>query len=405
MTDRPLRIAFYSPALPESGVSNGIVTYTGIMRDALRALGHQVLVVTTDQIEQADGSVAAIEEPGWLRMKLGLWAESRRRPDGSDPWVRFHLLRALKVSLKQRPDVIETEESCGWGARVAGHGVAVVERLHGPWVFGREEIESDSERVLGNFREDAELASLTQVQAVTSPSARLLQAIIDRYDLKLPLARTIPNPMLAVAAADVWDINNADPGQILCVGRFDLRKGADIVVRAFARACEQRPSLSLVMAGPDRGLKQPGGDVVHFDEFMRNEVPLNVRSNIRFLGTQSQDQLMQLRRGSGLLIVASRFESFSYSIAEAMSSGMPVLTSDNFGGCELVRDGIDGRIVPVGDIAATADALLEMTANPARLAQMGRLAYARASDFLSPERIARETVDLYREAIARLSAA
>jgi glycosyltransferase involved in cell wall biosynthesis len=405
MTDRPLRIAFYSPALPESGASNGIVTYTRIMRDALRALGHEVMVVTTDQIEQADGKVVAIEKSGRLRLKLRLWRESRRQPDGSDPWVRLHVLHALSAALKQRPDLIEMEESHGWGGRVVGRGAAVVERLHGPHVFGREEIESDSERLLGNLREEAELASLTKVQAITCPSARLLQAMVGRYDLKLPLARTIPNPMPLVSAKDVWDIGRADPSQILCVGRFDLRKGADIVLRAFARACEQRPSLSLVLVGPDRGLKQPGGDVVHFDEFVRNELPLEVRSNIRFLGTQSQDQLTRLRCQSGVMIVASRFENFPYSIAEAMSVGMPVLASDSFGNSELVRDGVDGRIVPIGDIAATAEAILEMTANPARLAEMGAAARKSVADRLDPVLVATESLKLYRQVARRTDAA
>jgi glycosyltransferase involved in cell wall biosynthesis len=402
--DQPLRIAFYSPALPESGASNGIVTYTGITRDALRALGHEVIVVTTDEIEQADGTVTAIRKAGALSTKPKLWVESRRPPDGSDPWVRLHVVRALEASLKLRPDVIEMEESHGWAGRIAGRGVAVVERLHGPHVFGRDDVETTDERRIGDLREEAERASLTQVQAVSSPSGRQLRAITDRYQLDLPLARTIPNPRPLVPADDAWHLQRSDPNQILCVGRFDLRKGADIVVRAFARACEQRPSLSLVMVGPDSGLKHSSGKVVHFDEFVREEVAPEVRSRIRFLGTQSQDQLAQLRRDSGLAIVASRFESFSYSIAEAMSFGMPVLTSDNFGGCELVRDRVDGRIVPIGDVTATADALLEMTADPARLAEMGRSGYLRASEFLSPERIARETIQLYREAMARVPA-
>lgn len=399
--DQPLRIAFYSPALPESGASNGIVTYTRIMRDTLRAQGHEVLVVTTEQIEQADGTVVAINKAGAVSRKLRLWAESRRAPDGSDPWVRLHVLQALGEVLKQRPDLIEMEESHGWAARVAGRGVPVVERLHGPHVYGREEIESPSDRVLGDFREQAELNSLTRVQAVTCPSSRLLQAMIGRYDLELPLIRTIPNAMPTVDPRYAWDINKADPNQILCVGRFDLRKGADVAIRAFARACAQRPSLSIQMVGPDRGLKQTNGDLVHFDAFVSREVSPDIRSRIHFLGVQSQAELTQLRRGCGLALVASRFENFPYSIAEAMSFGMPVLASDSFGNAELVRDGVDGRVVPTGNVEATAEALLEMTADPARLAEMGRSAYLRASEFLSPDRIAQETVQLYREAIAR----
>ena len=398
---RPLKIVFYSPALPDSGVSNGIVTYSRIMRDALRAHGHQVIVVTTDQIEDANGAISEIPKPGPLSAKLKTWVESRRPSDGSHPWVRLQVLHALKVSLRARPDVIEMEESFGWSGRMVGHGVAMVERLHGPHVYGREEIESDTEKDLGNLREEAERASLSKVQAVTCPSGRLLEAMIDRYKLELPLARTIPNPMPTTPAQDAWDIRRADPNQILWVGRFDLRKGGDIVVRAFAKACEQRPSLTLVMAGPDTGLARSDGGRIHFDEFASAELPSEIRSHIRYLGPLSQNELAELRRRSGLAIITSRFENFAYSIAEAIAFGMPVLASDSFGNAELVRDGKDGKIVPIGDVAATADALLEMAGNPALLAKLGRSAYSRACDFLSPHRVARETVDLYREALAR----
>jgi len=401
--DQPLRIVFYSPALPESGASNGIVTYTRVMRDALRGQGHEVIVVTTDEMEHANGTVVPITKPAPLRMKLRLKAEALRQSDGSDPWVRLHVLNALKASLKLRPDVIEMEESHGWAGRIAGAGVAVIARLHGPWAFGRDEVETDDQRATSDLREAAERASLGHVQAVTSPSGGLLRAMVDRYKLDLSLSRTIPNPMPSAAAQKAWDVQRSDPNQILSVGRFDLRKGADILMRAFAKACEQRPSLSLVMAGPDSGLTQPDGNAVKFEQFVSSEVAPGLRSRISFLGSQSQHQLTRLRRESGLAIATSRFESFSYSIAEAMSLGMPVLTSDNFGGCELVRDGVDGRIVPIGDVDATAEAILQMTVDPGRLAEMGRSAYLRASEFLSPERIARETVQLYREAMARLS--
>jgi glycosyltransferase involved in cell wall biosynthesis len=92
--------------------------------------------------------------------------------------------------------------------------------------------------------------------------------MIERFGLNLPIARAIPNPMPAMSPADAWRLERADPDQILCVGRFDLRKGADVVVRAFARAIERRPSLMLLMAGPDPGLAQPDGSAIHFDEFV-----------------------------------------------------------------------------------------------------------------------------------------
>src|SRR5258708_5684889 len=155
------------------------------------------------------------------------------------------------------------------------------------------------------------------------------------------------------------------------------------------------------MVGPDAGLAQANGSPRHFNEFVASEVPPEARARIRFLGPQPPQAIRQLRLESAFAIVGSRFENFPYSISEAMALGMPVLASGSFGNAEMVRDGIDGRIVPVADVMAMADAIVTMTSYPAQLAQMGRSSYARAGEWLSPERIARETVTLYREAIAR----
>ena len=397
----PLTIAFYSPALPESGVSNGIVTYTRIMRDALRALGHQVLVFTSDHLERADGRIVELPKPSRIGGRVRLLFE-RGVKDGSSPWARLRVADAFAEVRRLSIDVIEIEETFGWAGRLAGRGVPIVERLHGPHVFGRDQEETGEEKIAGDDRERAELRSFGQVTAVTCPSQRLLDAIIERYQLNLRSARAIPNPVPVVPAGKAWNIGQANPHQILCVGRFDLRKGADIVVRAFDRAVQQLPSLKLLIAGPDRGVARPDGSLIHFDEFVANEVSPEARLRINFLGPQSAERIERLRLESGFAVVGSRFENFPYSIAEAMAAGMPVLASDSFGNTELVRDEVTGLIVPVGDIDAMARAMISMVSDPTALSRMGRAAYARAADWLSPDRIARESVEIYRQAIAAL---
>jgi glycosyltransferase involved in cell wall biosynthesis len=84
-----------------------------------------------------------------------------------------------------------------------------------------------------------------------------------------------------------------------------------------------------------------------------------------------------------------------------MAVGMPVLSSDTFGAREMVRDGVDGRIVPVGDARATAEAMVAFTGNADQLAAMGRAGQARVAGWLSPDRVAGESVAVYRAAIAR----
>ncbi len=397
--DSPLHIGFYSPELPDSGAVNGIVTYVRIMRDALRKLGHPVTVVSAEQIEHADGRIAELPNPRGIVGRLRMLREARRDQDGSDPWIRRCVLDAFHAARRAGIEVFEIEESFGWAGRLAGRHVPIVERLHGPHVYGRDEIENSDQKREGDLREAAELASFSRVQAVTCPSQRLLNATIAYYGLNLQIARAIPNPISVVPLLDAWRLDRADPEQILCVGRFDLRKGADVVLRAFARAVSERPSLKLVMVGPDRGLVRDDGSLVRFEDFVAREISPEVRGRVQFLGALPPRRVAELRLQSSFAVVGSRFENFPYSVAEAMAVGMPVLASDIFGNGEMIRDGLDGRTVSVGDVAAMGEAMVSMAGDPDRLERMGQSAYERVRDWLSPERIARETLSVYRDAM------
>jgi glycosyltransferase involved in cell wall biosynthesis len=400
-TDRPLHVGFFSLQLPDSGISNGVVTYTRIMRNALRALGHSVTIVSGDKIEHQDGRIADLPRPAGLKRRLRLILESRRASDGCEPWNRLRILEAFEAACRAGVDVFEIEESFGWAGRLADYHVPIVERLHGPHVYGRDEFETPEQKNRGDFREASELASFKRVDAVTCPSQLLLDSLIERYALRPFFARAIPNPIPTAPLNARWSHERADPKQILCVGRFDLRKGADLVLRSFAQALEQVPDLSLIMAGPDFGLIGKDGAAIHFDEFIGREISPEARSRIRFLGPQSPESVSDLRLRSGFAVVGSRFENFPYSIAEAMAVGMPVLASDVFGNRELIRDDIDGVVGPVGDVDAMANAMVAMASDPGRLAEMGRSASRRTAEWLAPERIARETVEVYVEALKR----
>ena len=250
------------------------------------------------------------------------------------------------------------------------------------------------------MRQAAEQASFSKVQAVTAPTQRLLDAMAG-HGLDPAIARVIPNPIPVVPPSASWRIDQANQEQILFVGRFDLCKGADVAIRAFAYALAQRPTLRLVMVGPDRGLARSDGRLMHFDEFVASEISPQVRERIEFVDEQPPERIAELRLQSGFALVASRFEASSYALTEAMASGMPALASSCAGPSEIIQDKVNGRLVPVGDVAAMAGAMVEMADSPSLLAAMGRAAYSWVADRLSPDRIARETVAVYREAIRR----
>jgi glycosyltransferase involved in cell wall biosynthesis len=354
--EQPLRIGFFSPALPDSGETNGIVTYVRIMRDALRSLGHSVVVVTTDHIER-DGEVSRIPPPSKARLLL----ESLRRADGSSAWVRSHVLNAFAAARSAGVDLFEIEESHGWAARLTG--VPIVMRLHGPHCFV-----NDGEVDQG--RAKAELSAFWAVSAVTSPTEALLDAMSER-GAHARLARVIPNPI--PLPIQEWNVANTDPDQILFVGRVDHVKGVDLAIHAFTKALERRPALKLLIVGPG--------------------VPVEAPSGVQFMGRLSAEAIQKLRLQSCLYLCSSRFENFPYVIAEAMALGMPVLSSATFGAMALIQDGVTGRIVS----RDFADAMLNMLDDRSRLAEMGAAARKSVRDRLDPVLIAAESVSLYRE--------
>jgi glycosyltransferase involved in cell wall biosynthesis len=342
----PMRIAFYSPALPDSGESNGIVTYVRIMRDALRDLGHWVMVVTPDHAELFGHGIVELPESRFARIR----SRSLRR-DGSHPWARMRVVDAFRYAKLRGAQVFEIEESFGWSSLL--RGIPVVTRVHGPHGFTGS---------TDQIRDEAEVDALSRARFVTAPTQSVLNAMRERYGLQLVNSKAILNPMYE--AYERWE---GGSDQILFVGRNDEQKGADIVLRAFAKAREALPSLNLIVVGPG------------FEG-----------------GARSPDELMKLRVQSSLCVIGSRAETFSYALAEAMAVGMPIVTTNCFGPAELIRDGIDGRLVPIDDPDAMAAAIVETLSDRERMEEMGRSARMRLCSMCSPGRIAEETAALYR---------
>lgn len=396
----PLRIGLFSPALPDSGLSNGIVTYTRVMRDALTALGHSVIVVTPTEIV-IDGSRQPVHRANKLLRRLRKFRETRNLANGADAWVNLQVIEAFEAAKFAGAQVFEIEESFGWAGELVGRGIPIVERLHGPHCLVRDDYESRELEQAGRLREDAELSSFQRVEAITAPTGRMLAELEGRYGLRSLLGHVIPNPIPDAVEAAAWSQGAADPDQVLFIGRIDRCKGADVLIEAFSRALRDRPSLRLVMVGPDRGVAQPDGTLHHFDQLASAQLTADQKDRIEFIGVQSPERIQVLRAKSALAIVASRFENFPYSIAEAMSAGMPIVTTDTFGGGEMIRDGIDGLVVPIGDAEAMSRAILEMIGNPARAASFAQSARLRAADWLSPKRVAMQTIKVYRDVIAK----
>jgi GalNAc-alpha-(1->4)-GalNAc-alpha-(1->3)-diNAcBac-PP-undecaprenol alpha-1,4-N-acetyl-D-galactosaminyltransferase len=169
--------------------------------------------------------------------------------------------------------------------------------------------------------------------------------------------RVIPNPVLPAPPGDVLP---ADPPVMVAMGRLVPQKGFDMLLDAFAVVARTNPDWNLEVwgEGPDRVALE------------RRRDSLGLTDRVTFPGT-TQAPYDVLRR-AGFFVLSSRREGFPTVLGEAMASGIPAVSFDcPSGPRELIRDGVDGLLVPSEDVAALAAGMDRLIADPdlrARLA-------------------------------------
>lgn len=176
---------------------------------------------------------------------------------------------------------------------------------------------------------------------------------------------------------------------VLAAGRLSPAKRYDVLLRAFARVSAERPDwrLRIYGGGPELG---------------------RLRRLVDQLGLYNHALLMgpvhpiesEWPKGS-VAAVTSSLESFGMTIVEAMRCGLPVVaTRCPHGPGEIISDGEDGRLVPVGDVDSITAALLELINDDALRQRMGRTALARAARF-DPAHIGQRYADLFTDLTTR----
>jgi glycosyltransferase involved in cell wall biosynthesis len=181
--------------------------------------------------------------------------------------------------------------------------------------------------------------------------------------------------------------------RLLCVGRLIPIKGHIVLLRAFAEARKELPSLQLDIAG--RGPLEPALRALARD--------LGIADAIRFLGYVSPIQ--RAIEESAIVVVPSMGEGFGMVALEAMERARPVIAAAIGGLGELVRHGETGLLVEPGVAEPLASAIGELGGDLERAQRMGDAGRRRALEEFLEERCIERTELLYENALnGRLAA-
>jgi glycosyltransferase involved in cell wall biosynthesis len=120
----------------------------------------------------------------------------------------------------------------------------------------------------------------------------------------------------------------------------------------------------------------------------------------RVVMTGPRQDVSAILAASRLVAHPGEQEGFSNAILEAMAAGLPVVAAGCGGNPEAVVDGETGIVVPAGDPAAFAEAILKLLRDPAGAAAMGEAGRRRAAERFSIERMVRDVESFYEKALA-----
>lgn len=173
-----------------------------------------------------------------------------------------------------------------------------------------------------------------------------------------------PVPEVAGERQYLYEKYAVDPLKpiLLHVGRLDADKNVSTFIRAAACALDQVNAHMLVV-----------GDGCQRQELEELCSELDIRERVHFLGYIDQEgDLPALYRRATVFAMASEIETQGIVILEALASGVPVVAFNATCMHELIRDSVNGFLVPPGDEDAMGNRLAGLLSSPAHASKMGR---------------------------------
>jgi glycosyltransferase involved in cell wall biosynthesis len=160
----------------------------------------------------------------------------------------------------------------------------------------------------------------------------------------------VPNPAPPVpdlaTREELRARHELDGPTLVFAGRLTRQKTLEV---AFA-AVERNPGVRLLVVG---------------DGPERVQLEAQAGAQVRFLGAQPRERVLELFRAADASLLSSAWENLPHGVVESLAVGTPVISTDIGGVAEVVRDGENGLLVRAGDVDALADAIRGYLGDPA----------------------------------------
>ena len=353
----PARFAFVTPEYTRADtLGGGLGAYVRNAAHALAEQGHEAEVFTTAPAPAAEPGgpvrvhrVRDAHARRWVRVLLLVLRALRARRAAPvlvaavDAW---NLARALGARERRVDfDAVQSSDFCATGLFVAG-------RLRRDRPHLVRASNDDSEVAAQNggragyrvWIDALQRRCLRRADVAYAPSRFLASHYAERYGIHLRVASP-PAPSVRVLGAPP---DGLPKRYFVHFGQLSPVKGSADLAAALPLVWEQAPDFEMVWAGIDRGQLMPGWRALWGAR----------RGQVHWFGEVPHAELLPVVAQAEAAVLPSRFDNLPNSVIECLSLGVPVIGTDGASIDELVTSGRDGELVPIGDRAALAAAIV-----------------------------------------------
>ncbi len=179
--------------------------------------------------------------------------------------------------------------------------------------------------------------------------------------------------------------------------RIGLGKGCDIGIKALNIVRRQFPNVMLVLAGTrnviDWGATQQK-DIAFLVDLVKT---FNIRDNV-LIDAYTLKEIAQLYEMAEVCIYPSTVgEPFGLTMLEALSSAKPMIVTDSGGMPEIIKDGINGFVVPIKDFESLASRIIRLFTDEDLCRRFGYTGRQMVESHYTKEIVTKNTIDIYRK--------
>ena len=398
-----MKITLFSSS---SGSRGGGEFYLVGLATGLQSLGHQVLILMSNH-ESMDGLAAICEDSGIPHERISYTNTYRRR------WRSFAAVNDRRTIadttaiLREFPaDIIHlnhqnVEDGLDLASAGSCSGIPCVSTVHVTRSM------SSLGAVGGRLRDfmarrSWQKCSLPMI-GISATSAQDLGDYLQTQvtDIRAASGGDVPNGQPTVYAVPngvatptvqnrgllraAWNVNETEI-VLGCVARLESQKNPTFIARLLPHLGD---NVRVVWIGDGRLRHE-------MEQALRTA---GVESHVILDGWQA-DAPSRLS-AFDVFVLPSLYEGLPLALLEAMSAGLPCVVSDVDGTRDAVVEGVTGRLCPVNDVDAWCAALTPLIQTPALRTQLGQAARLRYEAEFSLAAMARRTVDVYSDVIAR----